>query len=50
MSLLYKSSKRCYLIDHHSPDPPAVTLENLDIAEYERFFRHGRDRLSHGLL
>ncbi len=38
MSLLYKSSKRCYLIDHHSPDPPAVTLENLDIVEYERFF------------
>lgn len=38
MSLLYKDSKRCYLIDHHSPDPPAVTLENLDISEYERFF------------
>lgn len=38
MSNLYQNSKRCYLIDHHSPDPPAVTLENLDISEYERFF------------
>lgn len=38
MSNLYQSSKRCYLIDHHSPDPPAVTLAKLDISEYERFF------------
>lgn len=38
MSLRYQDSKRCYLIDHHSPDPPDVTLETLDISEYERFF------------
>lgn len=39
MSQLYKNSKRCYLIDHHSPDPPDVTLENLNIQEYEKFFQ-----------
>lgn len=38
MSKLYQSSKRCYLIDHHSPDPPDVTLEKLDISEYGQFF------------
>lgn len=38
MSDLYKTSRRCYLIDHHSPDPPAVTLEHLGISEYEEFF------------
>lgn len=38
MSYLYQDSKRCYLIDHHSPDPPAVTLDHLDPDEYEHFF------------
>lgn len=37
MSSQFQSSYRCYLIDHHSPQPPAVTLENIDIAAYERF-------------
>lgn len=39
MSELYKKTYRGYLIDHHSPDPPIITLENLNIDEYERFFR-----------
>lgn len=39
MSDLYKKTFRGYLIDHHSPDLPVVTLENLDIDEYERFFK-----------
>ena len=38
MSSKYKNSKRCYLIDHHSPQPPVVTLDQLNIEEYERFF------------
>ena len=38
MSEKFKSTYRGYLIDHHSPDPPVVTLENLDPAAYERFF------------
>ncbi len=38
MSDLYKSTFRGYLIDHHSPAPPIVTLDRLDPAEYERFF------------
>jgi len=29
---------RGYLIDHHSPDPPVVTLDQLRIEDYERFF------------
>lgn len=37
MSNLYQSTYRCYLIDHHSPQPPGVTLDKLDIREYERF-------------
>ena len=37
MSEKYKHSYRGYLIDHHSPDPPVVTLENLDPDEWERF-------------
>lgn len=39
MSDLYKTAFRGYLIDHHSPDPPVVTLEKLDAREYETFFR-----------
>jgi Alpha-L-fucosidase. len=39
MSDLYKKAFRGYLIDHHSPDPPVVTLEKLDLEEYERFFK-----------
>lgn len=39
MSELYKTTFRGYLIDHHSPDPPAVTLENLNVKEYEQFFK-----------
>ncbi len=38
MSDKFKSTKRCYLIDHHSPQPPTVPLNRLDIAEYDRFF------------
>lgn len=37
MSEKYKSTKRCYLIDHHSPQPPIVPLNHMDIAEYDRF-------------
>ena len=39
MSDLYKKAYRGYLIDHHSPEPPVVTLEKLNVDEYERFFR-----------
>lgn len=38
MSKKYTSTKRCYLIDHHSPQPPDVLLDHLDINEYESFF------------
>lgn len=38
MSTKYTNSKRCYLIDHHSPQPPDVLLDKLDIHEYETFF------------
>ncbi len=37
MSQKYKKSKRCYLIDHHSPQPPTVHLNRLNIEEYEEF-------------
>ena len=37
MSNLYKSSSKCYLIDHHSPQPPIIPLNHLDIKEYEAF-------------
>lgn len=39
MSNAYKNSWRGYLIDHHSPDPPIVSFENLDLSEYEACFR-----------
>ncbi|MGN0361794.1 MAG: alpha-amylase family protein [Bilifractor sp.] len=39
MSDLYKKTNRCYLIDHHSPQPPIVPLGNMHIEEYEQFFR-----------
>ena len=39
MSDLYKKTYRGYLIDHHSPDPPVVTLDKLDVDEYETFFK-----------
>lgn len=39
MSNKYQSTYRCYLIDHHSPQPPAVPLDRLDIGEYERFLK-----------
>jgi hypothetical protein len=39
VSELYKSTFRGYLIDHHSPNPPVVTLSRLDIDEYERFYK-----------
>ena len=35
MSDLFKSSRKCYLIDHHSPQPPVIPLNHLDIQEYE---------------
>lgn len=38
MSDRYKETYRGYLIDHHSPDPPIVTLDQLNIEEYEAFF------------
>jgi hypothetical protein len=38
MSNLYKETYRGYLIDHHSPDPPIVTLDKLDAKEYEKFY------------
>ncbi len=38
MSKKYTSTKRCYLIDHHSPQPPDILLDHLDINEYESFF------------
>lgn len=37
MSTLYQSSSKCYLIDHHSPQPPVIPLNHLDINEYEKF-------------
>lgn len=38
MSNKFKTTKRCYLIDHHSPQPPTVPLDRLDIGEYGHFF------------
>lgn len=42
MSSVFSRSFRGYLIDHHSPPPPDVTLERLDPEEYRRFFREAR--------
>lgn len=42
MSDLYQRTYRGYLVDHHSPDPPVVTLHKLDANEYEAFFRESR--------
>jgi hypothetical protein len=42
MSNRTASTYRGYLIDHHSPDPPIVTLEHLHVEEYERFFTQAR--------
>ena len=39
MSDRYRTAYRGYLIDHHSPDPPVITLDRLDPKEYETFFR-----------
>lgn len=39
MSKKYQTTKLCYLIDHHSPQPPTVPLNRLDPAEYEAFVR-----------
>lgn len=39
MSNRYQDSRLCYLIDHHSPQPPAIALGKLDPAEYEAFVR-----------
>lgn len=38
MSEKFKSTYRGYLIDHHSPDPPVVTLDKLDPNAYAQFF------------
>ena len=38
MSDKFKSTKRCYLIDHHSPQPPIVPLGKMSIEEYGQFF------------
>lgn len=37
MSNKYRSTRLCYLIDHHSPQPPAVPLGNMDPQEYKAF-------------
>lgn len=39
MSDKYRSTYRGYLIDHHSPDSPIITLDKLDPNEYETFFK-----------
>lgn len=39
MSNKYQNTQLCYLIDHHSPQPPAVPLNHLDPKEYEEFVR-----------
>jgi len=39
MSDAYQRTFRGYLIDHHSPAPPVVTLDKLSIDEYRAFFR-----------
>ena len=39
MSEKFKHTYRGYLVDHHSPDPPTVTLEHLDPLEWEAFFK-----------
>ncbi len=39
MSNLYKTAYRGYLVDHHSPDTPIITLDKLDPKEYETFFK-----------
>lgn len=38
MSKKHTATRRCYLIDHHSPQPPDVLLDHLNIDEYEAFF------------
>ena len=38
MSKKYTATRRCYLIDHHSPQPPDVLLNSLNIDEYDAFF------------
>ena len=37
MSKKYQTSNRCYLIDHHSPQPPIVPLDSLNIDDYDQF-------------
>lgn len=39
MSDKFKTSFRGYLIDHHSPAPPIVTLDQLNPKEYEQFYK-----------
>ena len=39
MSDAYKSTRRCYLIDYHSPQPPIVPLGHMNIEEYREFFK-----------
>lgn len=39
MSKKYTTTRRCYLIDHHSPQPPDVLLNHLDVNEYRAFFK-----------
>lgn len=38
MSQKYKGTYRGYLIDHHSPDPPIITFNNLAIEDYIDFY------------
>lgn len=42
MSEKYNHSFRGYLIDHHSPAPPTVTFDKLDIGEYEKFYQEAQ--------
>lgn len=39
MSNLYKNHYRTYLLDHHSPEFPCITLDNLDFEQYEQFYK-----------
>lgn len=39
MSKACQKTFRGYLIDHHSPPPPVVSLDRIDVLEYERFYR-----------
>lgn len=39
MSTKFKETYRGYLVDHHSPDPPAISFSKLSATEWEAFFQ-----------